>query len=207
MNIIRRKMYNKKIRGVTLLETIISMGIMGIFLLLSFPVMKIIYKTENFFVSERNAARNSSRIIEIIEKDIKESCFGNKEYIGKEYLNNGKEIFENLGYIKNPLREEFFREKMEKGNMLFLEIPFVKDNKVSSKYIIYRFYTGSLQIIRCSLFNGNIFVEDTEDILEEVDGYFERDKKGIVINLQIRGSKEKIKKTLKGYELIGKKYE
>lgn len=200
-------MYNKKIRGVTLLETIISMGIMGIFLLLSFPVMKIIYKTENFFVSERNAARNSSRIIEIIEKDIKESCFGNKEYIGKEYLNNGKEIFENLGYIKNPLREEFFREKMEKGNMLFLEIPFVKDNKVSSKYIIYRFYTGSLQIIRCSLFNGNIFVEDTEDILEEVDGYFERDKKGIVINLQIRGSKEKIKKTLKGYELIGKKYE
>ncbi|MDU1911002.1 prepilin-type N-terminal cleavage/methylation domain-containing protein [Fusobacterium sp.] len=200
-------MYNKKIRGVTLLETMISMGIMGIFLLLSFPVTKIIYKTENFFVSERNAARNSSRIIEIIEKDIKESCFGNKEYIGKEYLNNGKEIFENLGYIRNPLREEFFREKMEKGNMLFLEIPFVKDNKVSSKYIIYRFYTGSLQIIRCSLFNGNIFVEDTEDILEEVDGYFERDKKGIVINLQIRGSKEKIKKTLKGYELIGKKYE
>lgn len=200
-------MYKKKIKGITLLETMISLGIMGIFLLLSFPVMKIIYKTENFFVSERNSARNSSRIIEIIEKDIKESCFGNKEYIGKEYLSNGKEIFENLGYIRNPLREEFFKAKIEKGNMLFLEIPFVKDNTVLSKYIIYRFYTGSLQIMECSLFNGNIFVENTENILEEVDGYFERDKNGIIVNLQIRDSKEKIKKTLKGYELIGKKYE
>ena len=42
-------MYKKKIKGITLLETMISLGIMGIFLLLSFPVMKIIYKTENFF--------------------------------------------------------------------------------------------------------------------------------------------------------------
>lgn len=199
-------MYKNKIKGITLLETMISIGIMGIFLLLSFPIMTIIYKTEFFFVNERNTARNSSRIIEIIEKDIKESCFGNNEYIGKKYLNNGKEIFDHLGYISSPLREEFFKIK-GKGNILFLEMPYVKNNMVLSKYIIYRFYFGNLQIIECSLFNGNIFIENTENILDEVDGYFEKDKNGIIINLQIRSSKEKIKKTLKGYELMGKKYE
>lgn len=200
-------MYRKKTKGITFLETIVSIGIIGMFLLLSFPIMKIIYKTEIFFVNERNSGRNSSRIIEIIERDIKESCFGNKEYIGKKYMSNGKKIFEHSGYISNPLREEFFKSKVEKGNMLFLEIPFIKNNTVFSKYIIYRFYAGSLQIIECSLFNGNIFIENTENILDGVDGSFERDKKGIIITLKIRSDKEKIKKVLKGYEIMGKKYE
>lgn len=200
-------MYKKKVKGITLIETMTSLGIMGIFMLLSFPVIKIIYRTENFFVNESNTARNTSRIIEIIEKDIRESGFGNKEYIGKEYLNNGKEIFEPLGYINSPLREEFFKRKAEKGSLIFLEIPYVKNEVVFSKYIIYRFYTGSLEVMECSLLNKKIFVERAENILEEVDGYFEKDGKGIVINLQIRNENGKIKKILRGYELVGKKYE
>jgi hypothetical protein len=207
MNITRRKMYKKKVKGITLIETMTSLGIMGIFMLLSFPVIKIIYRTENFFVNESNTARNTSRIIEIIEKDIRESGFGNKEYIGKEYLNNGKEIFEPLGYINSPLREEFFKRKAEKGSLIFLEIPYVKNEVVFSKYIIYRFYTGSLEVMECSLLNKKIFVERAENILEEVEGYFEKDGKGIVINLQIRNENGKIKKILRGYELVGKKYE
>ncbi|MFV0578214.1 MAG: type II secretion system protein J [Fusobacterium ulcerans] len=200
-------MYKKKVKGITLVETMTSLGIMGIFMLLSFPVIKIIYRTENFFVNESNTARNTSRIIEIIEKDIRESGFGNKEYIGKEYLNNGKEIFEPLGYINSPLREEFFKRKAEKGSLIFLEIPYVKNEVVFSKYIIYRFYTGSLEVMECSLLNKKIFVERAENILEEVEGYFEKDGKGIVINLQIRNENGKIKKILRGYELVGKKYE
>ena len=176
-------------------------------MLLSFPVIKIIYRTENFFVNESNTVRNTSRIIEIIEKDIRESGFGNKEYIGKEYLNNGKEIFEPLGYINSPLREEFFKRKAEKGSLIFLEIPYVKNEVFFSKYIIYRFYTGSLEVMECSLLNKKIFVERAENILEEVEGYFEKDGKGIVINLQIRNENGKIKKILRGYELVGKKYE
>ena len=200
-------MYKKKVKGITLVETMTSLGIMGIFMLLSFPVIKIIYRTENFFVNESNTAKNTSRIIEIMEKDIRESCFGNKEYIGKEYLNNGKEIFEPLGYINSPLREEFFKRKAEKGSLIFLEIPYVKNEVVFSKYIIYRFYTGSLEVMECSLLNKKIFVERAENILEEVEGYFEKDGKGIVINLQIRNKNGKIKKILRGYELVGKKYE
>lgn len=200
-------MYKKKVKGITLVETMTSLGIMGIFMLLSFPVIKIIYRTENFFANESNTAKNTSRIIEIIEKDIRESGFGNKEYIGKEYLNNGKEIFEPLGYINSPLREEFFKRKAEKGSLIFLEIPYVKNEVVFSKYIIYRFYTGSLEVMECSLLNKKIFVERAENILEEVEGYFEKDGKGIVINLQIRNENGKIKKILRGYELVGKKYE
>ena len=200
-------MYKKKVKGITLIETMTSLGIMGIFMLLSFPVIKIIYRTENFFVNESNTVRNTSRIIEIIEKDIRESGFGNKEYIGKEYLNTGKEIFEPLGYINSPLREEFFKRKAEKGSLIFLEIPYVKNEVVFSKYIIYRFYTGSLEVMECSLLNKKIFVERAENILEEVEGYFEKDGKGIVINLQIRNENGKIKKILRGYELVGKKYE
>lgn len=200
-------MYKKKVKGITLIETMTSLGIMGIFMLLSFPVIKIIYRTENFFVNESNTVRNTSRIIEIIEKDIRESGFGNKEYIGKEYLNNGKEIFEPLGYINSPLREEFFKRKAEKGSLIFFEIPYVKNEVVFSKYIIYRFYTGSLEVMECSLLNKKIFVERAENILEEVEGYFEKDGKGIVINLQIRNENGKIKKILRGYELVGKKYE
>ncbi len=200
-------MYKKKVKGITLIETMTSLGIMGIFMLLSFPVIKIIYRTENFFVNESNTVRNTSRIIEIIEKDIRESGFGNKEYIGKEYLNNGKEIFEPLGYINSPLREEFFKRKAEKGSLIFLEIPYVKNEVFFSKYIIYRFYTGSLEVMECSLLNKKIFVERAENILEEVEGYFEKDGKGIVINLQIRNENGKIKKILRGYELVGKKYE
>ncbi|MEE0137424.1 prepilin-type N-terminal cleavage/methylation domain-containing protein [Fusobacterium ulcerans] len=200
-------MYKKKVKGITLIETMTSLGIMGIFMLLSFPVIKIIYRTEIFFVNESNTVRNTSRIIEIIEKDIRESGFGNKEYIGKEYLNNGKEIFEPLGYINSPLREEFFKRKAEKGSLIFLEIPYVKNEMVFSKYIIYRFYTGSLEVMECSLLNKKIFVERAENILEEVEGYFEKDGKGIVINLQIRNENGKIKKILRGYEIVGKKYE
>ena len=200
-------MYKKKVKGITLIETMTSLGIMGIFMLLSFPVIKIIYRTEIFFVNESNTVRNTSRIIEIIKKDIRESGFGNKEYIGKEYLNNGKEIFEPLGYINSPLREEFFKRKAEKGSLIFLEIPYVKNEMVFSKYIIYRFYTGSLEVMECSLLNKKIFVERAENILEEVEGYFEKDGKGIVINLQIRNENGKIKKILRGYEIVGKKYE
>ena len=141
-------MYKKKVKGITLVETMTSLGIMGIFMLLSFPVIKIIYRTENFF-----------------------------------------------------------KRKAEKGSLIFLEIPYVKNEVVFSKYIIYRFYTGSLEVMECSLLNKKIFVERAENILEEVEGYFEKDGKGIVINLQIRNENGKIKKILRGYELVGKKYE
>ena len=105
------------------------------------------------------------------------------------------------------MREEFFKRKAEKGSLIFLEIPYVKNEVVFSKYIIYRFYTGSLEVMECSLLNKKIFVERAENILEEVEGYFEKDGKGIVINLQIRNENGKIKKILRGYELVGKKYE
>ncbi len=200
-------MYKKKIEGITLLETMVSIGIMSILLLLSFPILKTMYSTEILFTEEIKGSRNASRIIEIIEKDIKESSFGHGEYIGKNYLVNGKVVIEHTGYISNILKEEFFQGKNQKGNLLFLEIPFVKNETVLSKYIIYRFYTGSLQLIECSLFSGGIFTERVENILEEVDGYFEKDENGIKITIEIRNKKGKTKKVFKGYELMGKKYE
>lgn len=52
--------------------------------------MKIIYKTE-IFVNERNSGRNSSRIIEIIERDIKE-LFWEQRIYWKEIYEQWKNI-------------------------------------------------------------------------------------------------------------------
>lgn len=92
----------------------------------------------------------------------------------------------------------------ERGNALFLEIPYVKKEKIYSRYYFYRFNGNMFMISQCSNQGGRIFFESEDIVFENIDGYFEQDKNGIKIVINIKKNINYIK-GLKGYALKGRK--
>lgn len=201
-------MKNKK-KGMTLVETAVSLGLISLFLLLIFPFLQLASRLEEKFNIQEQIERNSTRIIEIIEKNIEDSSFGIEEYFGKNTLNNGKGVFL-LSQGKPPaLDERFFNHKSKEGNTLFIEIPYVKNNKIYSKYLVYRFFNRELLVSQCSYLQGTLYFDNESVLLTDVEGSFKSDRYGIKINMEIKIRKTgySYRKELNGYALTGQKYQ
>ena len=198
-----------KTKGMTLAETAVALGLITIFLFLIFPFLKLTNKLEEKFHIQEQIERNSTRIIESIEKNIEASSFGIAEYTGRDTLTNGKGIFV-LPLGKPPsLDKKFFDNISDEGNVLLLEIPYVKNETIHSKYFIYRFYNKELLISQCTLLQGTLYFDTENVLLTNTDGNFKKDDYGIRINLviEIIAGTHIYRKELKGYALTGQKYE
>lgn len=200
MNIINRK------KAMTNIEIIISLALILLFFSMIFPTLKLTLKLERFFIYQEKLERNSSRVIEMLEKEIENSTFGREDYLLKENLVDGKGVFEIAPNKPVPLSltNDFFQDKRKRGNSLFLEIPYVKDGKIYSKYYVYRFINMYFYVYEYTNSIGYMILEDSELIFDYVNGYFEWDNSGIKIVMKIKKEKESIKE-LKGYALKGRK--
>lgn len=193
-----------KNRGVTSLEIVISLALIVLFLTLIFPILRLTLKMERSFIIRERVERNSARLIEMLEREIADSNFGNEIYEGKENLIDGKGVYQLVGIRPTILDKKFFSNMKERGNALFLEIPYVKKEKIYSRYYFYRFNGNMFMISQCSNQGGRIFFESEDIVFENIDGYFEQDKNGIKIVINIKKNINYIKE-LKGYALKGRK--
>lgn len=193
-----------KNRGVTSLEIVISLALIVLFLTLIFPILRLTLKMERSFIIRERVERNSARLIEMLEREIVDSSFGNEIYEGKENLIDGKGVYQLVGIRPTILDKKFFSNMKERGNALFLEIPYVKKEKIYSRYYFYRFNGNMFMISQCSNQGGRIFFESEDIVFENIDGYFEQDKNGIKIVIKIKKNINYIKE-LKGYALKGRK--
>lgn len=198
-----------KIEGMTLIETAVALALITIFLFLIFPFLRLTNKLEEKFYIQERIERNSARIIESIEKNIEASSFGIDEYTGRDALTNGKGIFV-LPLGKPPsLDKNFFNNISDEGNTLLLEIPYVQNETIHSKYFIYRFYNKELSISQCTLLQGTLYFDTEDTLLTNAIGNFKKDDYGIRINIviEIIAGTHIYRKELKGYALTGQKYE
>ena len=193
-----------KNRGVTSLEIVISLALIVLFLALIFPILRLTLKMERSFIIRERVERNSARLIEMLEREIADSSFGNEIYEGKENLIDGEGVYQLVGIRPTILDKKFFSNMKERGNALFLEIPYVKKEKIYSRYYFYRFNGNMFMISQCSNQGGRIFFESEDIVFENIDGYFEQDKNGIKIVINIKKNINYIK-GLKGYALKGRK--
>lgn len=200
MNILNKK------KAMTNIEITISLALILLFFSMVFPSLKMSLKLEKYFLYQERLERNSSRIIEMLEKEIESSDFGGEEYTIKNNLINGKGIFE-IPPIKSAppaLNRDSFKNVRNRGNSLFLEIPYVKNGKVYSKYFVYRFTNSYFYVYEYKNSIGNILLENGELIFDYVNGYFEWDKTGIKIVMNVKKEEKKVKE-LRGYALKGRK--
>lgn len=195
---------NRK-NGMTSIEITISLALILLFFSMIFPILRMTLKLEGSFLFQERIERNSSRLVEMLTKEIESSSFGEEEYRGKENLINGKGIYQLVGVKPSSLNESFFNDRREEGNMLFLEIPCVKNGKIYSKYYMYRFVGDTFLVSQCTNEFKNIYTNEEFILFDYVSGYFKQDKKGIKIVMKVKKEKNYIRE-LKDYALKGRKW-
>ena len=78
---------NRK-NGMTSIEITISLALILLFFSMIFPILRMTLKLEGSFLFQERIERNSSRLVEMLTKEIESSSFGEEEYRGKENLIN-----------------------------------------------------------------------------------------------------------------------
>lgn len=197
----------RKNSGFSLLELIVTLGLFSIFSLLIFPLLKVSNTLNNSITKQSLFEKDSAKIITLIEKSIKDSNIIKGNYIGKEYVKNGAIVLQYDKEIYLGLTENFFKNKISKGNTLFLEYPVSDGKNIFYSFIIFRFYYGELQVIECKKINNEVYVENKNTILENIYGYFEKIENGIIIEMEILDSNFLKARSLKGYANFKKEIE
>lgn len=197
----------RKNSGFSLLELIVTLGLFSIFSLLIFPLLKVSNTLNNSITKQSLFEKDSAKIISLIEKSIKDSNIIKGNYIGKEYVKNGAIVLQYDKEIYLGLTENFFKNKISKGNTLFLEYPVSDGKNIFYSFIIFRFYYGELQVIECKKINNEVYVENKNTILENIYGYFEKIENGIIIEMEILDSDFLKARSLKGYANFKKEIE
>lgn len=197
----------RKNSGFSLLELIVTLGLFSIFSLLISPLLKVSNTLNNSITKQSLFEKDSTKIITLIEKSIKDSNIIKGNYIGKEYVENGAIVLQYDKEIYLGLTENFFKNKTSKGNTLFLEYPVSDGKNIFYSFIIFRFYYGELQVIECKKINNEVYVENKNTILENIYGYFEKIENGIIIEMEILDSDFLKARSLKGYANFKKEIE
>lgn len=188
-----------KNRGFSLLELILSLGLLSIFSMLIFPLLRVSNTLNTTLMKQSLFEKDSLKVLSLIEKTINNSQITTIDYIGKKYVENGAIVIDYDRGIFLGLNEDFFRKKSVKGNTLFLEFPTSDGKNIYYFFIIFRFYLGEFQVIECKKVNNEVFVENSNSIIENIHGYFEKTKTGIIINMEILDSDLSKVRSLKGY--------
>lgn len=195
-----------KTAGITLLETIISLGIISIISLFIFPLMKTAHFMEQSLISQSKFDKQRGSTLEIISKAIKIAQNTKINYIGKKTVKNGVGIF-NYNFPLTPqLNKNIFKNSTTSGNTLFLEIPQVLRHDISIQILIFQFLDDNLKIYRGET-NGMHIVLDsstTHTFTKGVTGTFERTKSGIITTLNFKDSSKTL--IIRGFESFEKKY-
>ena len=189
-------------RGMTLLETIISLGLISIFSLIIFPTLKISNELNREVDKKSLVGRESVRILNIIERSISFS----EEYSGKEYIKDGVGIIEEKRVLILSINESILKKSLTEGNTLFLEYPRSNGVRIENSILVFQFVDENLIIVQGRVKDKKIVIEFSDTLYEGVDGEFRRVEQGVVIEYEILGKNSDIKEKIKGYENINISY-
>lgn len=189
----------KKNQGFFVLELILTLGLLSIFSLLIFPLLRVSHTLNSSLIKQSLFEKDGIKILSLIETSIEESNISTEEYIGKKYIENGAIVLNYNKEIYSRLDEDFFRKKTTKGNVLFLEFPKSDGINIYSSFLIYHLYFGELIVIECEKFGNEIYITNSNSIHNKIYGYFEKNKNGIIINLEILDSYFSKNRNLRGY--------
>lgn len=193
-------------RGMTLLETIISLGLVSIFSLIIFPTLKISNELNREVDKKSLVGRESVRILNIIERSISKSIAFSEEYSGKEYIKDGIGIIEERRILISSINESVLKKSSKEGNTLFLEYPRSNGVRIENSILVFQFVDENLIIVQGRVKDKKIVIEFSDTLYEGVDGEFRRVERGVVIEYEILGKNSDIKEKIKGYENINISY-
>lgn len=185
----------RKNRGITLLETVISLGLISIFSLIIFPTLRISNRL-NESISEKGLRdREITRVLNIVERAIEKSSPLPIEYLGDGNIRNGVEVIVENRVLTGQINISTLENVSTKGNLLFLEYPRSNGKTIINSILFFQFIHNGLMVMEGRLFGDRIRIVDSLTLLDRVVGEFERKRSGVVIRLEIlRGdnSKEKV---------------
>lgn len=193
-------------RGMTLLETIISLGLVSVFSLIIFPTLKVSNELNREVDKKSLVGRESVRILNIIERSISKSIAFSKEYSGKEYIKDGIGIIEERRILISSINESVLKKSSKEGNTLFLEYPRSNGVRIENSILVFQFVDENLIIVQGRVKDKNIVIEFSDTLYEGVDGEFRRVEQGVVIEYEILGKNSDTKEKIKGYENINISY-
>ena len=189
-------------RGITLLEIIISLGLVSIFSIVIFPTLKVSNNINREIIQKSLLEKDSERILNIIERSIEKSTRVKENYQGKEYIKNGVGVILEGRYLNNRIDIDTLSNNSKSGNFLFLEYPRSNGNRVDNSILVFHFLNNSLRVIHAKVLNNSIKIIDSNILCENVLGEFERTETGIIINYEVLSKKLIIKEKIKGYGKI-----
>jgi|GEM_PF-6662557 len=163
-------MHNKvKNRGLTLVELVLSMGILGIILMLIFPMISIFNKSRQIIMETSKRDNHKARVLELIEQNINRASLDEINFFWENFLQKGKGIYL---YENENLSSEFLSQTKKNGNFILLKIPHYKKGKKEVRYISFKFDKEKLSI--ANYFPENLMLRKTREeiLMENVQGKF-----------------------------------
>ncbi|MGF6906630.1 type II secretion system protein [Fusobacterium sp. PH5-44] len=195
-------MYKCKNKGITLIESLISMAILGIVLMIISPIISIFNKTQMQLQAQSKYIKNIEKIVFLMEKNISNASLEEFHLSGEQYLSNGKGIYIYSQISDKNIDNSFLKNVKIRGNFLLLKISAFNKGKKFLKYIAFKFEEGYLSVINFALEDNILKKVREEKILSNVQGEFIMENDHIKIFLaQI--SNEKISKCINNIEGVG----
>lgn len=189
-----------KNKGITLLEMIISLGLMGIFSVVIFPTLKVSNDLNREIVKKSLFSKDYIAIVNVIERGIRKSSSFKDEYSGKRYLKDGVGVIEEKRNLIFNIGEDVLSKCSNRGNTLFLEYPRSNGARVENSILVFQFIEKNLVVGLAKIRDGLVRVDIFETLFEGIEGEFKRENGGIVVECEFykKGFQEKVK----GYERI-----
>jgi prepilin-type N-terminal cleavage/methylation domain-containing protein len=196
--------FNKK-GGMTLIEVMTVIGLMGIIMMLVHPTLYTFYKSRVTFGKINSYDLKNARLVDIIEEAINDSFKGEEPFSGKEHLKNGKGVFTVDKTMSKTLDIDFFKNTEKNGNFLFLEMPIMKNKVITNRYLAFKIIGGNLSMIQYSVSENKIKQTREEVILDNITGDFSIDEK--IIKILLIHKEFDTEKYIEGVGDIGRNYE
>lgn len=187
-------------RGVTLLETLISLGLISIFTLVLAPTLRVSNSINRRLSMKSLVDRENVRILNMIERSIRNSSRVLEEYEGRKFIKDGVGVLEENGTLIFTIGEGVLSNCTDEGNALFLEYARSNGVRIENSIILYQFLNGKLFVTEGKVVNGIIKVVIYDEIFEGIWGKFKKLDSGIVIEYEILGKNSDIREKVKGYE-------
>lgn len=191
-----------KNKGVTFLETLISLGLLSIFSVLVFPMVKLSSDLNESLRQKSLIARNSIRILDVISKSITKAVPFKTEYKGQQYIKNGVGVIEDERLLVGMINESVLAKNSENGNILYLEILRSNGERLDEVLLIFEFLEDKLFVIEGRVINGIVRMFSSDILYEGIKGGFKKNKTGVIITYETKGKNLKSKEEIKGYENI-----
>lgn len=197
-------MSRKLSAGFSAIESVITLTLISLLSLICFPLFKFSQELNSSLVTQGLIAKDGEKIVEIIERCIKNSSIINADYIGSDFVKNGSIVLEFNKTITPTLNEDFYRNVASKGNTLFIEYPRSNGKSIKSSFLIFQFFNSELRVIEYELWVKDASLVNLDTILENVSGSFEKNDYGIIIRMEVMDSLLKKKEEFLGYERFKK---